>query len=244
MILGVLGGMGPMATVDFMTKVIRNTPASRDQDHVAMVVCSATYVPDRSEAICGHGDDPFPAMLDALRRLERAGADCIAIPCNTAHHWHGALQARTNIPILHIVDAVVDLLARQGIKKGRIGLLATDGTIAADVYPKRLDERGFSCVMPDAAAQADIMGAIRLVKAGHTDEGARILEAAARDMTAKDCCRVAMACTEIPLALATVDEPLRSRLVDPTDALACASVDMCLPHRLATKVVLGQRRAG
>src|SRR3978361_916323 len=86
--LGVLGGMGPMATVDFMGKVVRNTPAARDQEHIPMIVCSAVRIPDRTEAILGRGPDPFPA----LRQLERAGATRIVIPCNTAHHWHGALQ--------------------------------------------------------------------------------------------------------------------------------------------------------
>src|SRR5215203_211437 len=82
--LGVLGGMGPMATVDFMGKVVQNTPATCDQEHIQMVVCSAANIPDRTAAILGQGADPFPAMRSTLRRLEAAGATCIAIPCNTA----------------------------------------------------------------------------------------------------------------------------------------------------------------
>ena len=108
--LGVLGGMGPMATVDFMGKVIRNTPAACDQDHIAMVVRSATDVPDRTAAILDQGRDPLPAMRHALRQLLESGARCIAIPCNTAHHWHDALQDETNVPILHIGDATVERL--------------------------------------------------------------------------------------------------------------------------------------
>jgi aspartate racemase len=146
--LGVLGGMGPMATVDFLGKVVQNTPAACDQDHIQMVVCSAANIPDRSAAILGEGADPFPAIRDALRRLEAAGATCIAIPCNTAHHWHAALQAETSVPILHIVDAVADTLVGQGREGGCIGVLATDGTVRAGIYPKRLAQRGFSCRCP------------------------------------------------------------------------------------------------
>lgn len=227
MMLGVLGGMGPLATVDFMGKVVRNTSARCDQQHIEMIVCSAPHIPDRTEAIRDEGIDPFPAMLEALRRLERAGAGCIAIPCNTAHHWHAALQASTELPILHIVDAVTDLLRREGIADGTIGLLATDGTLATGVYQDRLSKRGYTCLAPHTAEQVDVMRAIRLVKADRVDAAAVILEAVAQDLLERGCRRVAMACTEIPLALAGVKEPLRSRLLDPTDALARASVYAC-----------------
>lgn len=225
--LGILGGMGPMATVDFMGKIIRNTPASCDQDHIQMVVCSATNVPDRTAAILGQGSDPLPAMLDALHRLELSGASCIAIPCNTAHHWHGALQAETSVPIIHIVDAVADALARQRLNP-TIGVLATDGTVRAGIYQERLSERGYACVAPDGEAQAEIMRAIRLVKAGHTNEAAGILGREAETLVARGCSHIAMACTEIPLALATLDNDLGAALLDPTDLLAQACVRSCL----------------
>ncbi len=225
--LGVLGGMGPMATVDFMGKVVRNTPAACDQDHIPMVVCSAANIPDRTAAILGEGPDPFPAMRDALRRLEAAGATCIAIPCNTAHHWHAALQAKTSVPILHIVDAVVGTLAGQGMAGGCIGVLATSGTIKAGIYQKRLALRGFSCRTPDVAGQAEVMRAIRLVKAGQLAEATAILREQAEALVAAGCRQVVMACTEIPVALATVEGEPRSALVDATQALARACVEAC-----------------
>ena len=225
--LGILGGMGPMATVDFMGKIVRNTPASCDQDHIQMVVCSATDVPDRTAAILGQGSDPFPAMLKALRRLELSGATRIAIPCNTAHHWHGALQAKTSVPIIHIVDAVADALA--GLHTiPTLGLLATDGTIHAGVYQQRLAERGYVCVVPDATAQTEVMRAIRLVKAGRTDEAAGILGREAEALAVRGCSHIAMACTEIPLALAALDRDVGAALLDPTDLLAQACVRSCL----------------
>jgi hypothetical protein len=104
--LGVLGGMGPAATTDWMAKLVRATPAQRDQDHIPLLLYSDAQTPDRTEAILSGGSDPAPAMLDGVRRLEAGGAQVIAIPCNTAHHWHGMLQRSTRVPILHIVDGV------------------------------------------------------------------------------------------------------------------------------------------
>lgn len=190
-----------------------------------MVVCSATTVPDRTAAILDRGSDPFPAMLDALRSLEKSGATCIAILCNTAHHWHEARQAQTSVPIFHIVDAVADTVARQGLKGTTIGVLATDGTVQAGVYQARLARHGHACLLPDAESQAEVMRAIRLVKAGRSDEAATILRRKAEDLVDRGCSRVAMACTEIPLALSAVERELRTQLLDPTEALARACVE-------------------
>ena len=220
--LGVLGGMGPMATVDFMSKVIQNTPARSDQEHIPMLVCSAANIPDRSEAILGRGPDPLPAMRKALSRLERAGVTCIAIPCNTAHYWHAALQAQTSIPILHIVDAVADLLPGKGLQGGQVGLLATTGTVEAGLYQKRLAERGFTCTIPDPADQAEVMRAIRLVKVGRAAQATPILLRQAEALVAAGCRQIVIGCTEIPVALASVDDELRPLLVDATEALARA----------------------
>lgn len=222
--LGVLGGMGPMATVDFLGKLIRATPATCDQDHIPTLVCSAADIPDRNAAILGTGRDPLPAMRTALHRLEAAGATRIAIPCNTAHHWHAALQAGTTVPILHIVDAVAETLATEGVT-GPVGLLATDGTLAAGLYPQRLARHGLVCRVPDAEGQAAVMDAIRHVKAGDARATA-LLRAQAELLRAAGCHRVVMACTEIPLALAGIDA-LRPVLVDATEALAQACVAAC-----------------
>lgn len=228
--LGVLGGMGPMATVDFLAKLVRATPAGRDQDHIPTLVCSAVDIPDRADAILGTGPDPLPALRAALARLEAGGATRIAIPCNTAHHWHAALQAATALPILHIVDAVAETLARSGTgtgSGGRIGLLATDGTLRSGLYPERLARHGLACRAPDEAGQAAVSAAIRLVKAGRVAEATPLLEAQVRALAEAGCDRVVMACTEIPLALAGSDPS--GLLVDATEALARACVAACRP---------------
>ena len=230
--LGVLGGMGPMATVDFLAKLVRATPAGRDQDHIPTLVCSAVDIPDRADAILGAGPDPLPAMRAALARLEAGGATRIAIPCNTAHHWHAALQAGTALPILHIVDAVAETLARTETEiaagtGGRVGLLATDGTLRTGLYRERLARRGLTCLGPDPEGQAAVAAAIRLVKAHRVAEARPLLEAQVRALAEAGCDRVVMACTEIPLALAGSDPS--GLLVDATEALARACVAACRP---------------
>jgi aspartate racemase len=225
--LGVLGGMGPMATVDFLAKLVRATPAGRDQDHIPTLVCSAADIPDRASAILGQGPDPLPAMRAALARLEAAGATRIAIPCNTAHHWHAALQAGTVLPILHIVDAVADEFARSGLSGGPVGLLASAGTLRVGLYPERLARRGFTCLSPDPDGQDAVVAAIDRVKAGQVAEAAVILEAQARALVAAGCRRVVMACTEIPVALSEPDDDLAAVMVDATASLARACVAAC-----------------
>ncbi|GJE16499.1 aspartate/glutamate racemase family protein [Methylobacterium marchantiae] len=223
--LGILGGMGPMATVDFLRRLVELTPALRDQDHLPCIVAQATGIPDRTRAILGEGSDPLPALEAALRQLEGAGATCIAMPCNTAHHWHGALQARTTRPILHIVDAVADTLMRSRAGDAPVGLLASTGTVQAGLYVERLARRGIACRVPED--QEAVMRAIRLVKAGALAEAGILLSASARSLLASGCGQVVLACTEIPIALRESDPELRLRLVDATEALAEACLRAC-----------------
>ncbi|SFJ07458.1 aspartate/glutamate racemase family protein [Methylobacterium brachiatum] len=235
--LGVLGGMGPLATADFLAKLVRATPARRDQDHIPTLVCSAADIPDRASAILGRGPDPLPAMRAALARLETAGATRIAIPCNTAHHWHAALQAGTALPILHIVDAVADDLAGSGLAGGPIGLLASAGTLRVGLYPERLARHGFTGLSPDPDGQDAVVAAIDLVKAGRVAEAALILEAQARALMAAGCRRVVMACTEIPVALSDLDDELAGVMVDATESLAWACVAACRADAAALPLV-------
>lgn len=225
--LGILGGMGPLATVDFMHKLIRNTSAARDQDHLELFVHSATKIPDRTDFLLGRGPDPLPAMRVALRQLENAGARVVAIPCNTAHHWHPALQAATSAIVLHIVDAVAVELVRGDRRDGPIGVLATDGTLKAGVYQDRLARLGFACLAPGGQDQAEVMRAISLVKAGSVAQGRGVLREQAELLGRAGCRRVVMACTEIPVALEGVRGAGLPFLVDATDALARACVEKC-----------------
>jgi aspartate racemase len=217
--IGILGGMGPAATVDFVAKLIRLTPAGREQDHLPLVVVSDPRVPDRVAPIPdGAGPSPLPAMRAGIRRLERAGAVCIAIPCHTAHAWYDELAGATALPILHIVDAAIAELARLAVPKGLLGLLATGATLRAGLYQERLAAAGHPALLPTPAVMAEcVLPAIALVKQDRAAAAAPLLKRAVDDLTAAGAARVLLACTELPIALAAAPHPAA---IDATEALA------------------------
>jgi len=224
-VVGVLGGMGPEATADFMLKLVKATPARCDKDHLQVVVVSNPAIPDRTAAITGGGEDPVPAMVGAARVLVRAGADIIAIPCNSAHFFYERLQSSVPVPVLHIVrECVADAAALVDPGAG-IGILATTGTIRSELYQRELEACGLVAVLPDAREQERVMDAIygpEGVKAGFGDQPRRELASVAGALARRGARAIAAACTEIPLALrpADVDAPL----VDSTWSLARAAV--------------------
>jgi aspartate racemase len=225
-LVGILGGMGPLATVDLMAKIIANTPAGRDQDHVPVVAWNVPQVPDRQRALAGDGPSPLPAMLEGIARLNDAGASCIAIACNTAHHWYDELQAQSDAPILHIARITLDALRRDGAA-GPVGLIATEGTIAARLYQDLLEPAGMRCLTPDADQMASLfVPCCYAIKRGEVEAGGRLLEAAAQALVARGASRLVLACTEVPVGLERVDSALLPLCVDPTLALAQA----CIAH--------------
>jgi len=200
--LGILGGMGPLAGAHFCARLTLLTPAARDQAHVPFLLWSDPRVPDRTAAWLAGGPDPLPALLRGLRGLETAGALAIVIPCNTAHGWFEAMQAACPLPILHIVDAAAEDLSRQGVAPGRIGLLATAGTLAMRLYQDRLEARGWEVLVPAPAVMAALVSpAIAAVKAGQPDLATAPLAEAAAGLVAQGATAVVLGCTEIPLGL-------------------------------------------
>ena len=177
--IGVLGGMGPAATIDFMAKVVRLVPASRDQEHVPLLVVSDPRIPDRVGPILDdRGVSPLDAMIEALRRLENGGARAIVMPCHTAHAWAGELAAATRLPFLHIVDATMDDVAER-TPRGPIALLATRATLAAGLYQDRLAASGRPpVVLEDEATERLLLPAIALVKQGRPEAAAALLHEA------------------------------------------------------------------
>jgi aspartate racemase len=226
--LGVLGGMGPLASAYFMTRLTLLTPgADRDQDHVPAVLWSDPRVPDRTAARLGGGEDPLPWLLRGIRGLEAAGCGAIAIPCNTAHGWIEGMQAATRLPILHIVDAAAEELRRLGVPGGRIGIMGTAGTLAMRLYQDRLEHRGWTCLVPTEAEMARLVTpGIAEVKANRVAEAYAPLAEAARALAARGAAAVVLGCTEIPLGIqagpAAREVPVP--LADTVDGLARAAI--------------------
>jgi len=223
-VLGVLGGMGPLASAEFMRRLTLLTPAIRDQDHVPAVLWSDPRVPDRTAARLGGGEDPLPALLRGIRGLEAAGCGAVAIPCNTAHGWFEPMQAATRLPILHIVDAAAEELARLGVPRGRIGVMGTSGTLAMRLYQERLEARGYECLVPEPEEMETLVTpAIARVKANEVAASYAPLAEAASRLAARGARAVVLGCTEIPLSIA--DGPvLPFPVCDTLDALARAAI--------------------
>jgi len=215
--LGVLGGMGPLATADFFHKLIVATGAERDEQHIPTLIHSVPQIPSRPAAILRGGESPLPALRVARDRLLAAGATLLAMPCNTAHHWHGELVQDLAVPFPHIADAVAAELPA-GAK--RIGLIATAATLAARIYEGRL-EAAIEWLTPDAATfERRVQPGIDAVKRNASADGGRLLEPVVADLLGRGAACVILGCTEVPVALDAIGSVLRSRCIDSTAALA------------------------
>lgn len=222
--VGVLGGLGPMATVYFMERVIELTDSDTDQGHVDMIVLQKPSIPDRTAYLVGASDaDPLPPMLAAAATLERAGAAFIAMPCNTAHHFYDALAASVSIPFLNIVEETVAAAQARVPGLTRLGILATDGTARTQTYQECCAARGIEAVLPDEAMQTEVMDMIYAgVKAGRPVPEARF-RATLDHLRGRGCEAVVLGCTELSI----LARDLRigdSDVVDSIDALARASI--------------------
>lgn len=231
-LLGVLGGMGPLATADFLAKLVAETPAVRDQDHIPYVAWSVPQIPDRPTAILHGGASPLPQMLRGIAALKQAGATTIAIACNTAHYWHDDLVREGGLPILHIADAVCDMLVERGIASGTVGLLGTDGTVKAGFFQQRFAVRGLDCVLSSREDQDQlVLPAIAAVKANDLPRAHVLAVRAVANLMGCGAQAVVLACTETPLAIDYAGSPVSACCIDATRALARACVAW---HRVAS----------
>ena len=214
--------MGPDTTIDFMAKVIAATPAKKDQDHAHLLVDQNPGLPNRQEALLGDGEDPGPAMAAMARGLERAGADFLVMPCNTAHAFLPAIREAVSIPLLSIVGVTVD--ACRG--HDAVGVMATAGCIRAGLYQDALGAAGIAPVLPDDDAVEEITRLAFAIKLG--DRGPEVtagMKTLADALVAQGAGALVAACTEIPLVL--TQDMLGVPLVSSTDVLARATAAIC-----------------
>ncbi|MBE2257318.1 MAG: aspartate/glutamate racemase family protein [Rhodobacteraceae bacterium] len=226
--LGVVGGVGPAATVDFMQKVVRLTGAARDQDHIKMMVEQNPQIPDRTANLIGSGADPTISMLATCKQLEAGGANAVAIPCNTAHAFVDRIQPYLGIPIVNMLSEVVQHIGTQMPGVSRVGLLATSGTVASGVYHQVAEAAGLKLLVPDEAVQDLIMQAIygeRGVKAGFTSGLCSAhLATAIGNLVKQGAEAIILGCTELPLIAIDADIRQSIPLLDPTEILAARCV--------------------
>lgn len=204
-VIGILGGMGPEATLDCFAKIIKNSPAKKDQDHLRVIIDSNPKVPDRTAAIIGNGESPTPILVEGCHALERAGADFIIIPCVSAHFFLNDVQDQINLPIISIYDAVAETIVKDHPKIKTVGLLGTTGTINGGLFQKRLACDGIQTIVSGDTTQSKIMDAIYDIKntqpARSREEITEDLIAAAESLISQKAEGIIAGCTEIPLAL-------------------------------------------
>jgi aspartate racemase len=200
--IGILGGMGPEATLDLFGKIIAATPAARDQDHLRVVIDSNPKVPDRTAAIVAGGESPVPAMTAGLRALQAAGADFAVIPCVSAHAFIDELQA-AGLPILSMFAATVDYIREHHPAIRTVGLLATTGTLRAGRFAAELRRAGIQVLEPEAPDQERVMAAIYAIKGASRPraEIAADVRTVAERLAARGAAGVITGCTELPLVL-------------------------------------------
>lgn len=229
--IGILGGMGPEATIDLFTKIVKGTKVRKDQDHLKIIIDNNPKIPDRTLAILGKGPSPLPRLVRSAKVLENAGADFMVIPCVTAHYFYESLQRRTKLPILHIVHETVKHI-RFNLKRIRkIGLIATIGTIRTGLFQKAFSSTGIELIIPSPEIQKKrvteaIYGKGGIKTIGPSEDSKRLIINASDCLIQQGAQAIIAGCTEVPLVLKEGD--LSVPVVDPISILAKVAIEKAL----------------
>ena len=217
--VGVLGGLGPEATLDFYAKVLALTPAARDQDHLHLMIDSNPAVPNRNEAVAGTGPSPGPLLGEMAAGLERAGADFLVMVCNAAHAFQHDIEAVVSIPFVSIVEETCEATLRAVPGLNKVGVLGSSGCLDAGLYQDAFAKRGVEVFVPQDAERELFMKTLYRIKAGDKgDEVQETMRALATSLLEKGAEAIVAGCTEVPLVLTGAGLPCP--LVDSTAVLA------------------------
>lgn len=222
--LGVIGGMGPLATAYFMELVVKMTDARSDREHIPMIICSRPDTPDRTSFITGKSkESPLEAIVQAGKMLTDHGVDYIAIPCVTAYYFYNEMQEQINVPIIDMILETALCLKEAGI--GKAGLMATDGTVTSGFFRAGLERRGIDVVLPSADGQRRVMdiiyGSIKANRPVSIEDFNRVED----ELRAGGAQTVILGCTE--LSMIHRDFPLGPGFLDSMEALARRAVLLC-----------------
>ncbi|NTV98541.1 MAG: aspartate/glutamate racemase family protein [Chlorobiaceae bacterium] len=220
--LGVLGGMGPLATADFLFQLVSETVATCDQEHIPLLIWADPSIPDRSEAILHQGSSPLPYLKKGITFLQKSGASAIVIPCNTAHHWYDDLQAMSSVPILHIAGSVIDVLKSRVPEGSSVSILASSGCLRSGFYQERLSRAGYIPHMTDESVQMDVDELIYLIKSGRLFQVERLQRKLTSKLPEGAKHNTLLGCTELSAAFRR--ELPTSGLIDSSNALALSCV--------------------
>ena len=221
-IVGIIGGMGPLATSDLFNKIIKYTDANKDSEHIHILIDNNTSIPDRSKFILNGGESPLNEIVSSAKKLENAGADFLIIPCNTSHYLYDEIIKKVNIPIVNMIDEVAKYLEKNNIKK--VGLLATTGTIKSGIYKKHLDLHNIETIIPNEEEQEIVMSFIYDEIKSKTDnyDLNKILKVV-ESLKNKGSEALILGCTELPIALN--EKNTNMKCVDSTLILALKAIE-------------------
>jgi len=219
--IGIIGGMGPLATADLFRKIVLNTKATTDQEHIKILIDNNTDIPDRTEAIINNGKNPVPQLTKSAVALWAMGAQILVMPCNTAHYFRSELQKNVDIPILSMIEITGKSLLKKGIKTA--GLLATEGTINSGIYQDVFMNMDIEIIVPDEDEQTVITDLIyNGVKAGKQDYDTTIVKDVMQHMIDRGAETLVLGCTELPVAVDMYK--LDFTVCDPTLELARGAI--------------------
>lgn len=227
--LGILGGIGPLASVYFADLVVNMTEAEKDQEHLPLFMYNDVFIPDRTDYILGKSDvDPLPFIIEGIKTLERVGCDYAAMTCNTAHYFYDEIQANVDIPVVNIIEAATEYTKEKIPTVKKIGILATDGTVKSGVYEKVIKRHGLECEIPCPESQEEIMNIIyNQVKAGNKVNlygFMNIIE----ELRDKGCDAIILGCTELSVINKDYNLSMESHdIIDAMQALARKCITLC-----------------
>ena len=231
-LIGVVGGVGPEASNKFCEMLVKYKKKKKDQDNIPFLHYCNPQIPDRTESILGIGEDPTEEIINTCTSLQGAGADFLVIPCNTAHHFLAEVQENIDIPILDMTKVLVKYILKDNFRLKKIGILATTGSIRAEIFQNYFNSIGIETVLPSEEDQEKIvMGAIygsKGIKAGKKLMPKRLLTKAANKLVENGAEAIVLGCTEIPLVLKNKDFDIK--LYDPMEIVSkeiikCMEVD-------------------
>lgn len=223
--IGILGGMGPEATVRMFTLIVERTKAEKDQEHIPIIIFNNPKVPDRTGAIIEDGSSPLPLLLEGAKGLENAGADFIIMPCHTAHYYYNDIIKHINIPFLHLQEETCRFVKGEFGKIKRFGLPATIGTIKTGLFQAIFNEKGLEIIAPGNNDQNTIMTAIygkEGIKRSFKKQPRKLLLTVIENLKKQGAEAIIAGCTEISLVLEP--EELRLPVIDPLKIIADAAI--------------------
>jgi aspartate racemase len=224
--LGVLGGMGPLATADFLHKLVAKSQAQSDQEHIPILLYGDCTTPDRTANLIGAGDSPLPKLIEGIKFLNKGPIKAISIPCNTSHHWVSEMQASSDVPIIDIINASVAQINSQTPNAKKVGVLSTLGTQRMGLYRETLQEAGYEAVEPsELEFETLVSPAIAMTKAHRLQEAEILFHQASVNLVERGADIIILGCTEIPIGMAQQLLANPSQFIDSTAALVEATLD-------------------